>query len=317
MTQSEANQVSSQSINGIQAILHRHSFKSLPIREDGTQIAIRTDDTHDVLYCDILVFKQIKETNKVLREEFSSFIYTLSDLQARHPSSFQFLNPAFHIHTISFLGKKAHVLRNKSGHPVCCQIIPFLVYHSDEFLPSIQERATVHPVQIIHISLINDFLINHIPKQVYSHQSSEKNVQYLRGSYRNLGLTLILSPFLMGLSGILSSLGLSPFAWITFLLGLIGAIGLLRKATNSFKKFQVCHTIPIRTTGQIPPTTPPLKTPAIPITTPLPLETISTTSSSYSPTNLSTLTNSSDIQIRSCTSQATQKPLSEDLHQER
>jgi len=255
MTQNEVNRNGHGSTDGIQALLRQYEFVPLPKREDGTHLAVRNYHIQDVVCCDILVYREITEMSTTFRDEVTLLIQALSDLQTQLPNAPYQLNSTFQSHAISLLGKKAHVLTDESGHTVWCQMIPILLYYSDENLPPFIERATAYPAQLIHHSHLDGFLTQNFPKRTSQPSTSQKNIKYLRRSIRNFSLIIILLPLLVGFSGILISLGLFSSALVTILLGILGPAFLLKNATSSFKQFQIHNTIPINAIERLPGTT--------------------------------------------------------------
>ncbi len=250
MNQTNTNRVHPHPTGNLQAILRRHEFVSLPTRDEGTHLAIRTYGVQGVVCCDILVYRKINRMGKALLNEVINLNHALSDLQTQFPTNPHLLNSAFQSHLISFLGKRAHVLTDESGAPIYCQIVPVLIYHTETYVPSIRERARAYPAQLIHLSHFEEFLTQKISKRSYQLDNSNNAVQYLRKSYRNLGITLILLPLLFGLSGVLIGLELLSIGLITILVSILGLAVLLQKATKYFKQFKILNTIPVLTTEQ-------------------------------------------------------------------
>jgi hypothetical protein len=245
MTQSNVNRTNGSPVSSLESILSRHEFVPQPSRSKGIQLAVRNYRYQGVDCYDILVYKQVNEGGNILHEGVNHLLQTLSDLQRELPINPHHLNPRLQSQAISFLRKKAFVLTNESRQPVCCQMIPLLLYQSDDSLPSIRERAIAYPVQIIHHGQLEEFLTQNLPKRALCPNNSNKDLSFLRRSFRNLGFLLILVPVAIGLSGILIGLKLLHIALISILIGILGSVILVRKATGSFKQFQQQNAIPV------------------------------------------------------------------------
>ncbi len=254
MTRKNVNVTNLNSASTAQSILLRHDFSFLSTRDDGTQIVTRNYECQGVACCDILVYRSVLKEKGPLRNAVRSLIQALSDLQSQLQEDSHQLIPQFQRHSINFFRKKASVLTNESRHPISCQIIPLLLYQTEDALPSIRDRATAYPVQLIHLDHLEEFLIQNFPKRELAPKTSYKRFQFLRRSYRNLGITILLLPIVLGLSGILLGLQLILFAFLTTLFGVLGMIILLRRATSSFTQFQVLNAIPVYTTKSSPQT---------------------------------------------------------------
>lgn len=251
MTQNAADAPSEDSISDIQGILHQHNFVSLPTRADGTQLAVRNYDEQGVVCCHLLVFREINETSKALREEATQLIQALSELQTALPDNPHYLNSTFQSHAIRLCGKKAQVLTDQIGQPLYCQIIPLLLYPPGVYLPSIRERATAYPAQVLPQNQMNAYLNQHLFPRLCQTKTPHKRIQYLRKSFRMLGLSFLFLPLLIGLTGIFLALTLLLPALFTILLCILGPVLLLRKALSSFNKFQLHTAIPILTTKPV------------------------------------------------------------------
>ncbi len=245
MIESNVNSTNGLQEASLETILSRLEFVSQPSRGKGIQLAVRNCEYRGVDCYDILVYKQVNERGKTLQEDVNNLLQTLSDLQRELPSNPHYLNPLLQSQAISFLRKKAFVLTNKSRQPIRCQMIPLLLYQSDDSLPSIRERATAYPVQIIHHGHLEEFLTQNLPKRVLCLNNSHENLSFLKRSFRNLGFLLILVPVAIGLSGILIGLKLILIGLISILIGILGSVFLVRKATGAFKQFQQQNAIPV------------------------------------------------------------------------
>ncbi|MFX1508726.1 MAG: hypothetical protein ACFFBR_00330 [Promethearchaeota archaeon] len=245
MTQVEANQVNHDSELLVNTLC-QHEFVVLPTRGNGSYIAVRTYQNHGAVCCDILVFRLVKETGIALRREVTLLIQTLKHLQSQLPDSPHHLNSNFQSHAISFLGKKAHVLTYSTTQPLYCQMVPLILYQTDDFLSSIRDHVTAYPAQVMHTNNLDEFLTQNLPQRTFSSDTQSPNVQELKKSYQKLGLSLIMFPLFLGLSGILASLGLFPIALITLTLGIVGPIILLHRATKLFEHFRIKNMIPVQ-----------------------------------------------------------------------
>ena len=246
MTQSQVNGVSQSSNINLQTVLRQHNFVSLPSRSDGVQLAVRNYDDQGVVCCDILVYREINGKGKALHDEVTLLVQTLSNLQSQLLNDVTHLFSTIQRYSISFLGKKAHVLTTESSQPVYCQMIPILVHQSEEYLPSIRERTRAYPAQVIHYSHFDKFLTNNLPSRVPLTSPVNTSTQALRSSYRSLGLALILVPLCIGLSGIFLALEMVPFALMAILTSVLGPALLLRKGARAFTQFQLQNVIPIQ-----------------------------------------------------------------------
>jgi hypothetical protein len=251
MTQNAADELSEDSISDIQGILHQHSFVSLPTRADGTQLAIRNYDEQGVVRCDLLVFREINETSKVLHKEATQLIQALSELQTELPDNPHYLNSTFQSHAIRICAKKAQVLTDQIGHPLYCQILPLLLYSPGVCLPSIRERAAAYPAQVLHQNQMIAYLNQNLSPRLWQIKTPHKRIQYLRKSFRMFGLSFLFLPLLIGLTGIFLALTLLLPALFTLLLCILEPVLLLRKTLNSFNKFQLHTAIPILTTKPV------------------------------------------------------------------
>jgi hypothetical protein len=245
MIKSNVNRTNGSPVASLEAILSRLEFMSQPSRGKGIQLAVRNYEYKGIDCYDILVYKKVNERGNTLQEDVNYLLQTLTDLQRELPIHPHHLNPRLQSQAISFLRKKAFILTNKSRQPVHCQMIPLLLYHSDVSPPSIRQRATTYPVQIIHHSHLEEFLTQNLPKRVLCANNSSENYSFLKRSFRDLGFLLILVPVVIGLSGILIGLNLLLIAVISILTGILGSVILIRKATRSFKQFQYQNAIPV------------------------------------------------------------------------
>ncbi|MFW9934191.1 MAG: hypothetical protein ACFFDU_01495 [Candidatus Thorarchaeota archaeon] len=251
MTQNAVDVSSEDSISDIQRILHQHNFVALPARADGTQLAVRNYDTQGLVRCDLLVFREINETSKALRKEATRLIQALSELQTELPDNPRHLNSTFQSHAIRLCGKKAQVLTDQVGQPLYCQIIPLLLYPPGVYLPSIHERATAYPAQVLPQNQMNEYLNQNLSPQLCQTKTPHKRIQYLRKSFRMLGLSFLFLPLLIGLTGIFLAFTLLLPALFTILLCILEPVLLLRKALSFFNKFKLHTAIPILTTKPI------------------------------------------------------------------
>jgi hypothetical protein len=245
MTQIEVNQANQLSETLVNT-LSQHEFVALPTRVDDTHIAVRTNQNRGVICCDILVFRQVNKMGKALRREVALLVQMLENLQSQLPDNPHYLHSTFHSHAISFLGKKAHVLTNNAEQPLYCQMVPLLLYQTDEFLPSIRERATAYPVQVLQTNHLDEFLTQNLPRRTTPPNTQNVGVHQLKHSYRNLGLSLIIFPLFIGITGILASLGLLPIALVSLVLGILVPLYLLHRATKAFEAFRIQNVIPVQ-----------------------------------------------------------------------
>ncbi|MFX1317985.1 MAG: hypothetical protein ACFE9D_00980 [Promethearchaeota archaeon] len=228
-------------------ILHQCDFVSLPTRGDGTQVAVRNHEHQGVVCCDLLVYREFNGAGKALQKEVTALVETLSHLQTTLPSNPQSLHSTFQSHTISLFGKKAHVLATPNGHMVHCQMTAVLINQSDDFIPSVSDRASASPAHIIHHSQLDAFLAQHLPTHLSQHPGPSSTIHHLRTSYQMFGLAFLLIPVIIGFTGISISLGLLPLALLTGLLGVLGCVLLLRKARGAFTQFQLHNSIFVQT----------------------------------------------------------------------
>lgn len=245
MTPVEVNQ-SNQNPETLVTTLSQHEFVSLSTMGDSTQIAVRTYQNQGVVCCDILVFREANRTGKALQTEVALLIQTLEHLQSQLPASIHHLNSTFQSHTISFLGRKAHVLTDSTAQSLYCQMVPLILYQTDGIFPSIREQAAFYPVQVIHTSHLGEFLTHNLPQRSSPPDAQNTNVHELKESNQKLGLSLILFPLFLGLSGILASLGFLPIALVTLALGILGPVILIHRATKSFEQFRIRNMIPVQ-----------------------------------------------------------------------
>jgi hypothetical protein len=245
MIGNNVNRTNGPPLANLEATLCRHEFVILPSKGQDIRLAVRNYDYKGVDCYDILVYKQVNGRGSALQKDANSLLQTLSDLQRQLPRNPHHLNPRLQSHTISFLRKRAFVLTNDSQKPVRCQMIPLLLYQSEDTLPAIHERGAVYPIHIIHQGQLEDFLAQKLPKRVQHSNNSNENLSFLKRSFRNLGSLLILIPIAIGLSGILIGLKLIHIAIFTILISILGGVIVFRKATASFHQFQQQNTIPV------------------------------------------------------------------------
>lgn len=243
----EVNRVSQRPTDELQQILRKYDFVSLPTRGNSIQLAVRNNDKQGVVYCDVLIYQEINGAGKALREEATTLVDTISYLQTTLPCNPQSLHSTFQSHAISFFGKKAHVLTTKTGQALCCQMTALLISRSDDFIPSIKDRVTASPAHIIHYSQLEDFLNQNLPKGASHQNKPSASIDHLQASYRLLGLTFLLIPFIIGLTGVCISIGSLLLALLASLLGVLGSVFLIRKALGAFNQFQLNNSIPVQT----------------------------------------------------------------------
>lgn len=242
----EVYKVNQRSTGELRQILHQCDFVSLPTRGDGTKVAVRNHDHQGVVCCNLLVYREFNGAGEALQKEVTALVETLSHLQTTLPNNPQSLHSTFQSHAISLFGKKAHVLATPTGHMIHCQITALIINHSNDFIPSVSDRASASPAHIIHHSQLGDFLTQHLPMHLSQHSNFSSNIHHLRTSYQMLGLAFLLIPIIIGLTGIGISLGVLPLALLTSLSGVLGCVFLLRKAHGAFTQFQLYNSIPIQ-----------------------------------------------------------------------
>lgn len=243
MTQQNSKTTNSPTQSQILAILNRHEFSLLSEKDDGTRIAIRNYKFRGVICCDILVYNKIFGNS--LQKATESLSQILANLQNQLQNNPHLLHSQFQSHSITFLRKKASVITNETRHPLSCRIIPVLLYQTEQSLPSIQDRVKAYPISLIHVEKFEQFIIQNFPKQKYTIRKSNNRFDSLRRSYRNLGISVLLLPLVLGLSGIFLSFELIPIAILTSLFGVLGVILILRQATNAFNQFKAQNSISI------------------------------------------------------------------------
>jgi hypothetical protein len=246
----DVNTVSQTHMTELQQVLSRYDYLPLPARVDGTQLALRKYDAQGFVHCEVLAYRETKETGENLQTEVTKFIHILSQLRTelqRYPQS---LCPTFQSPSISLFRKKAHVLTTESGHVLRCQITPLLIVRSDDFLPSVSDRAFAAPIVLVHSNQLDNVLIQQVRQVPHPHDLGS-STERLRRAFRNLGIVILLLPFIIGCAGFFLGIQSLPLVFLTILLGTLGSVSLLRKAMNNFTHFQSQNLIPIQSVHPI------------------------------------------------------------------
>jgi hypothetical protein len=241
----EVKKVTQSKSSDIQRILQEQDFVPLPTGIDGAQLAVRTYEAHDVACCDFLVYRELIEKGETLSDEVLLLLQALTKLKTQLQSSSLHNSSKIQSQTISFLGKKTHILTNKSGRLLRCRLYPLFISHSTSNYEISQKFNTVFVPPILPITQLETYLTQYLVRRNPKKLSIETTFRPLQRSYHYLELALLFFPFLLGLSGILWELGLIQLALITILAGILGPGFLLRKASNSFRQFRLRHSIQV------------------------------------------------------------------------
>jgi hypothetical protein len=221
--------------------LERQEFKVLPIRIDGAKVALHISQTESVVCYDILVFREVTQEGRALNEEATCLFHSLGKLQSLLCDHPRHISPTIQNHTISFLGKKAHLLSNETGHLITCRLHPLLLTAPSQLPPSPKILASIHPIQVLHSSALESYLSKILSTQCSTESDPTNSFQYLRKAYDKLGIARIAFIFLLGLSGVIWGISLSLLAPFLALGGVLTSVILLRRARSVFRQFQRCH----------------------------------------------------------------------------
>ncbi len=241
----EVKRVNQPRSTDIQQILQEQDFVPLPTGVDGTQLTVRKYDIQDVVCCDFLVYRELQGKGETLSNEVPLLIQAISQLQTQLQSPTLHLNPKTQSQTITFLGKKAYILTDESGHLLECRIYPLFISHSSTNPEVFQDSTSVFAPPIIQVNQLATYLTQNIIQSDTKLHPLEGTFRPLQRAYQYLSLALICFPFLLGLSGILWGLGLVLLGIPIMLCGLFAPILLLRKALNAFHRFRLQHSIKV------------------------------------------------------------------------
>jgi hypothetical protein len=89
-------------------------------------------------------------------------------------------------------------------------------------------------------------LLNQQVRQAPRPHDMASSTQKLRKAFRNLGIVILLLPFIIGCVGFFLGIQSLPLVLLTILLGALGSFLLVRKAMKNFKHFQSQNSIPIQ-----------------------------------------------------------------------
>ncbi|MFX1475353.1 MAG: hypothetical protein ACFFCO_07750, partial [Promethearchaeota archaeon] len=225
-------------VNPIEEALHQHRFVVLPTGLDETQLAIRHYTHNGIACCDALAFREASGRGQALRDEAALLIQSLPQLSQQLISG-PYVSSAFRHKVISFLGRKTHILCNSEGQPLRCQLYPLLI------LPNSSQPLDCGPlppeVTVVAANQLAQYLSDLTDNSFTRLPRPSKWLVPLKRSYKLLGGAVLLTPFLVGLSGLLVSIGQGTAAALTGIAAGLAPLMLVFLAFQSFRIFQQNH----------------------------------------------------------------------------
>jgi len=227
---------------GLEETLQRHGFVALPIGVDGTRLAVRHYDHNGAACCDVLAYQEVAGRGESLGEEAALLARSLRRIRRhlrRHPSQ---LSPVLRQRVFSFLGRKVHILCTPQGRPLLCRIQPLLILPPSNSNTQYEPHQLLNRIPAISADSMDQYLTSYYPPPSLTRSQLEEWISHLRRSHRLLGWAVLAFPLLLGVAGVMVSLGMLAAAMLTAVAaGLIPLLLLLfaLAAFSDFKKQNV------------------------------------------------------------------------------
>jgi hypothetical protein len=224
----------------------RHGFVTLSTGLDGVRLAVLNYDSYGIACCDVIAYRIIDGEGMTLKDEAALLSQALLQIRQQlclHPN---LLSIALNRKTISFLGKKVHILCDSAGHPLQCRLQPLILLSEQASQQSTNGNSNPLTIPNVPITQLNQYLEQNFTENNTSLLPTRICLNPLRRSYKLLGIIpLVLFPIL-GISGLLFSFGWSAVGGIIGLFAGIIPLLLLLAAIGSFRDFQQHNVFTVR-----------------------------------------------------------------------
>jgi hypothetical protein len=214
-------------------VFQKYGYTTLKTKIEDIYLAAKRTEYPDSTICTVFGYREINGNNDSLQTETTRLLQHLSRLHQSLQESPHLLFPSLYHESISFLGRQEQVLCDTNGRVLSCLIQPLLILHESEMPSSILPARDNLPL-VLHSNL-ETFLSEITPPAPISPKHWLK--KFKRANHY-LGTILFIIPLLVGLFGILHSVGFSTLAQIIGISIMLVPVLLLLLAWSSFRDFQ-------------------------------------------------------------------------------
>ncbi len=215
------------------AVFQEYGYSILKTNFQDTFLATKRTENSDSSVCTIFGYRVVTATNDSLHGETTRLLQHISNLHQSLQENPHMLFPSLCHESISFLGKQVQVLCDTNGRVLSCVLQPLLILHGSEIPTSLFPTGEKFPV-VLDTSL-KTYLHNYLPQNPVSPKLWLKKL--IRANHY-LASILFIVPILLGVYGILHSVGFQTLAQIMGTSIILAPLLLLLLAWASFHDFQ-------------------------------------------------------------------------------